>query len=332
MIKRQQQCLRPKVLKSVESLNANDDGTMGVKQLAEAAENLSQIISNQLKTDYSSPRMSLQVSKTTSQKDMLEIDAIQPIHYLIKHPERIPIQAVQQLCEVASKLPIFKLKHMEIKHISTVISISGTSGTRTTSGSGTETYISSPKHSKTMKHSTKNHHQSRATSKLPPKHSQKAAMGTISSDIKNKKYLHVHFSLLSYCISKKALKDRTVSSVSALLNAQKSKSQTEQNLSSSTSKLKVISSVQSTAGPTTHNNYGYTSQLAQPAYVREKLTIHQPIPFMIFRLCCPMGMLPLTSKVAERLGIHVVQQSKTRVHVVSDNNAMNTELSEIHTQ
>ncbi|CAF1143720.1 unnamed protein product [Didymodactylos carnosus] len=117
MIKRQQQCLRPKVLKSVESLNANDDGTMGVKQLAEAAENLSQIISNQLKTDYSSPRMSLQVSKTTSQKDMLEIDAIQPIHYLIKHPERIPIQAVQQLCEVASKLPIFKLKHMEIKHI-----------------------------------------------------------------------------------------------------------------------------------------------------------------------------------------------------------------------
>ena len=50
--------------------------------------------------------------------------------------------------------------------------------------------------------------------------------------------------------------------------------------------------------------------IVQPAIIKEKITKHQPIPIVIFRLCCPPGMIPLTAKVAERLGINITMTNQ----------------------
>ena len=57
--------------------------------------------------------------------------------------------------------------------------------------------------------------------------------------------------------------------------------------------------------------------IIQPAIVQEKFHGQQPIPFMLFRLCCPPGMIPLTCKVAQRLGINMKSISPAPKHGIS---------------
>jgi hypothetical protein len=45
--------------------------------------------------------------------------------------------------------------------------------------------------------------------------------------------------------------------------------------------------------------------ISQPVFIKEKLNKHQPISFVIFRLCCPSDMIPLTAKVAELIGVNI---------------------------
>ncbi|CAF1318347.1 unnamed protein product [Rotaria sordida] len=61
----------------------------------------------------------------------------------------------------------------------------------------------------------------------------------------------------------------------------------------------------------------------QQMFSEQKFIKHQPIPLIMFHLCCPPDMIPLTSKVATRLGININminQQSQNKLNDMIINN------------